>query len=75
MKSNIQKVKYNESSKEAEWWSYKMICDECNNIIYEFGDMLTSESPNINKNDYCLNCAREIIDKKIQEKERYYEPI
>lgn len=66
MKTNIQKVKYNEKSNipdKCTWWSWEETCDDCEKVIYNFKDMITTTEPNTNETDYCIDCLRKALDK------------
>jgi hypothetical protein len=62
MKRNIQKVRYGKNDK-CTWYSYKEICDECGDVIQEFGDFMTTVIPSESDKDFCLKCMRINLNK------------
>jgi len=65
MKTNVQTVKYNQNStvpNKCVWWSWEEICDDCDKVIHKFRDVLSSCKPDLNENDYCLNCLHKRLD-------------
>jgi hypothetical protein len=60
MKQNVQQVKYNEQSKNTNWWTWDEFCDKCGKQIRTSNVTLYSKKPD-NKSDYCLDCLYEIL--------------
>jgi len=65
MKKDIMIVKYNYKSivpDKCTWYTWKEICDNCNAIIHDFNDIITTKYPDTGEKDYCLKCMRKYID-------------
>lgn len=63
MKTEIQKVKYNEEYKTADWWTWKETCDRCGKTIREANVMITLSEPKV-EIDLCLDCLFKLLDEK-----------
>ena len=46
------------------WWEYKECCDICKNVIFD--TIKTSEEPDKNEYDMCVNCVQKLIKNKIK---------
>jgi len=67
LKSNIQRVKYNEKSNKPDkciWYSWDEICDNCGKEIRKFKEFMTTGIPDRAEKDYCLNCIRKYLDER-----------
>ena len=53
MKTNIKQV--------GLWWKWDEFCNNCSRQIRDY-DFSSSEKPDENKLDYCLECLRKIYD-------------
>ena len=67
MKTNIMKVAYMHTDKSPDWYIWNAFCDECGK---QFRDhkIHSSTKPDRNEKDYCLDCMREMIDNKFNNK-------
>ena len=71
MKTNVQTVKYNQNStvpNKCVWWSWEEICDDCGKVIYHLRELITTEKPKIEENDFCIDCLYKKINRMILSK-------
>jgi len=53
MKTDIKQV--------GLWWKWNEYCNNCGRQIRDY-DSSSSEKPDVDKPDYCLECLRKIVD-------------
>ena len=54
MKTDIKKVGF--------WWKWNEYCNNCGRKIRDFDEFSSSDEPDENKLDYCLDCMRKKLD-------------
>ena len=62
------KVDYMDINKSGDWYIWNAFCDECEKQ-FRSHNIYSSAKPDENEKDYCLDCMREMIDNKFNNKE------
>jgi len=54
MKTDISQV--------GMWWKWNEHCDNCGRKIRDYDEFSSSAEPDVDKEDYCLDCMRKKLD-------------
>ena len=66
MKTN--KINYMNTDNSLDWYIWNVFCDICGRQFRNH-KIHSSVKPDENEKDYCLDCMREMIDNKFNNKE------
>lgn len=71
MKYNIKRTNYHgKPCKNGKWWSWDEKCDRCGADCKHTG-IMTTERPQMDEADFCIQCYRDLIEQKIPYKQAY----
>lgn len=65
MKTNIKKFPFDikKNPNNYTWYAWDEYCDMCGKLIHNT-DLHTTQVPDINEKDYCIDCLRELLKEK-----------
>jgi len=62
MKADVKQVAYMNINESGDWWVWNEFCNKCGKQIRDYS-ILSVSKPDESKENYCLDCMREMIDK------------
>lgn len=71
MKYNIRQTDYHgKNCINGQWWTWEQRCDRCGADCQHTG-IMTTEKPDIDEVDFCIQCYRELMDQNVPYEEAY----